>query len=100
MKHPGRIQNGAVRSVNPIHPGKIIQVAGDVFFSLPRRYDLISRVYYIGEIQVVDVTGAVIGHSAGHVQPASEVYHGSFRMVFKIVCDLPDQMLAIPNPQS
>ena len=93
MEYSGSIKNSAAFSVNLIHPCKIIQITCNVFFSFPGWYKLSTGFDHFRKIKITDAAGAIICHSSGHIQSAAKVYHSSFWVIFKIICNFPDHVL-------
>ena len=93
IKHAGGKENRAARCVDFGKPRRIIQIAGDIFLTLPGGQKLVAHGYDIGKVQIVNFASAVVAGSAGAVKSAAQIDHRRVRVVFQIVPHLKGEVV-------
>ena len=92
VEDPGGEEDCAAGGVDPLKPGRVVEVAGDVLLPLPGGQQMVPHGDDIREVQVVDPALPVVAAPAGVVQPAAQVHHRRRGVVPEVVPDLPGKV--------
>lgn len=93
IEHAGGKEHRTARCIDFCKPLSIIQIAGDIFLTLPGGQKLVTYGDDIGKVQVVNFTAAVVATSAGVVQSAAQIDHRRIGVRFQIIPHLKSKVI-------
>ena len=85
IEHAGGKEHRTARCIDFCKPLSIVQIAWDIFLTLPGGQKLVTHGDDIGKIQIVDFAAAVVAASPCAVQPAAQIDHRRIGVRFQII---------------